>query len=287
MLMMTQQHGRRLSPEIFRQLRDIIYEQSGIFFPENKLYLLEGRLKIRLTELGLESFQQYVHYLGNATTQPEELKSIYNLVTINETYFFRYHKQLEAFSRSLLPALLQERVQQPQRSLRIWSAAVASGEELYTLAMLLREHLGSGLDQWDIQLLGTDISKRILAKARSGEYGANSFRGPEFPDLKARYFTRQGDIHRVNNDLRAMVAFDYLNLNDVPAIKQLGKVDFIFCRNVLIYFDQDMKKRVIGAFYDILNPGGHLLLGEAESLHGVSSAFKIEHYPGAFAYRKA
>ena len=277
---------RTLTQECFLDLRDLIYERSGIFFPENKLYLLEGRLNKRLDELELESFEAYVSYLRRQSIQTEELKQVYNLITINETYFFRYMKQLEVFSQTLLPNMVKSREKDPIRRIRIWSAASSSGEELYTIAMMVKEQLNGQLQRWNLDLLGTDISNKILADARTAVYGRNSFRGSANAYYKSKYFAQEGTQLKMRDDIKQMVRFDYLNLNDLSAIRRQRGVDFLFCRNVLIYFDQDMKKKVLRSFYDILNHGGYLFLGEAESLHGISSAFKVEHFPGAFVYRK-
>ncbi len=285
-MLLGNKNGRKLSPELFKSLRDLIYDKSGIFFPENKLYLLEGRLGSRLNELGLESFQEYYNHLRRLSVQTEELKKIYSLITINETYFFRYPKQLDVFNKTLFPEMIKERTQAANKRVNIWSAASSSGEELFTLAMMIKETLGIGVSRWNISLKGTDISRRILDAASKAEYGRNSFRGTVSTYYKSKYFTAQGDRFTVNDDIRKMVKFDYLNLNDINTIRQNRGLDFIFCRNVLIYFDKEMKKKVIKAFYDVLNHGGYLLLGEAESLHGVSSAFKVEHFPGAFVYKK-
>jgi len=282
----NQQTDRKLSLMHFKHLRDLIYEKSGIFFPENKLYLLEGRLRTRLNQLEMRTFAQYVSHVNNLETQAEELKKIYNLVTINETFFFRYHKQLDAFKRSLLPTLIKQRKQEKLTQINIWSAAASSGEELYTVAMILRESLGSEVNEWRLSLKGTDISKDILSKAELGVYGDNSFRSETDIIMRSKYFSKNGTKYEVKSDLKEMVNYEFLNLNDTAAILSQRKLDFIFCRNVLIYFDKEMKKRVIKAFYEILNHGGYLLLGESESLHGISSAFQVEHYPGAFVYRK-
>ncbi len=280
-------NGKKLSPELFLRLRDFIYDKSGIFFPENKLYLLEGRLLNRLNDLGMQSFNEYVNHVMGYSNQAEELTRIYNLVTINETYFFRFPRQLEVFSKNLLPDLLKSKSQTANSRIKIWSAAASSGEELFSLAMLIKDGLGSRLENWDINLKGTDISKSILEHAKKAEYGNNSFRGYENKQYKEKYFESIGGRLKVKDDIRDMVEFDYLNLNDVSAIRQNRNLDFIFCRNVLIYFDKEMKQRVIDAFYDQLNRGGYLLLGETESLHGINSKFKVEHFAGTFVYQKA
>ena len=278
--------GLTLSKAKFLELRDLIYERSGIFFPEGKLYLVEGRLSRRIRELNMGSFDEYVRYLKGLVDQSAELKKIYNLITINETYFFRYGKQLDAFSQKILPEVIKRREAEGNRRLKIWSSASSSGEELYTIAMLLREMYPNVVNTWRIDLVGTDISQKILADAKAAEYGRNSFRGQMNEYYKKRYFNPNNGKFAVADTVRKLVRFDYLNLNDVSAVRRMRGVDFLFCRNVLIYFDLTMKKRVTRAMYDVINHGGYLFLGEAESLHGISSAFRVVHFPGAFVYGK-
>lgn len=276
----------KLSLVKFRELRDFIYEQSGIFFQEGKKYLLENRLRKRIEELNMGSFDEYVAYLKGLMTRKEELKNIYNLITINETYFFRFEKQLDVFAKKLFPSLIEERKTAGTKRVKIWSAASSSGEEIYSIAMILKENLNNTLSLWQIDLFGTDISQRILKAAEEGLYGGNSFRGNVSNYYKTKYFTQDNGKLRVNDDLKKMTNFYYLNLNDISSIQRNRGVDFLFCRNVLIYFDNEVKKRVVRGFYDTLNHGGYLFLGEAESLHGISSAFKVEHFPGVFVYKK-
>ncbi len=275
-----------LGSDQFRRLRDIIYEKSGIFFAENKLYLLENRLGRRINELGMGSFEEYIRFIQSQDGSATEFIPIYNAVTINETFFFRFQAQLDAFWEKLLPELAKQRRSNRNLRLNIWSAASSSGEELYTLAIMLHEYLGPDLKNWEIDLIGTDISHRALDRASEACYTKNSFRGAMTEAQKERYFKPDGNEFRLREDLKAMVQFRYLNLNDSHEIRKLRGMDFIFCRNVLIYFDEAMKKRVLQSIYDVLTHGGHLFLGEAESLHGVSSAFAVEHFPGAFAYKK-
>lgn len=278
---------RTMSPEVFINFRDLIYDRSGIFFPENKLYLLEGRLFGRLRELSLSGYEEYFSYLESASVQAEELLKIYSLITINETFFFRNPKQLDIFDKSLLPEFVKKRSVASHKNMKVWSTASSSGEELYTLAIMLKEYMGADLDNWEIELQGTDISKQMLERAVSATYSHNSFRGKVPQKIMSKYFIKRNDRYSVIPEIQSMVDFDYLNLKDIDSIKKKRGQDFIFARNVLIYFDKEMKQRVIAAFHDILNPGGYLFLGEAESLHGISAAFTVEHYPGAFVYRKA
>ena len=270
----------------FHRLRDFIYARSGIFFTENKRYLLETRLGRRIVELGLKSFDGYLNYVKAEGDDHEEIRQIYNAITINETFFFRFQAQLNAFRMRLLPDLIAARQAAKDLRLRIWSAACSSGEELYTVAMILQELLGGEHHRWKINLLGTDISQKAINKAKVARYTPNSFRGGMTEAQKGKFFTQEGNDYQLDKSIVSMARYEYLNLNDESRLKRLPQFDFIFCRNVMIYFDKAVKRRVIRSLYDGLNHGGCLFLGEAESIHGVSSAFAVEHFSGAFSYRK-
>lgn len=278
--------GLSLAPNQFQELRDIIYTKSGIFFAENKVYLLENRLSRRIRELGMESFATYIQHIKAQAGNSEEFHQIYNAVTINETFFFRFMLQLDAFKR-MLEELIKKRTAEGKYRLKIWSAASSTGEELYTIGIILHEVLGHRLSLWDIQLLGTDISHRALALAKEASFSKNSFRGAMTQVQKDLYFNEQAPGRlKLNDRVRDMVEFKYLNLNDSMEIRGFREVDFVFCRNVMIYFDNDMKKRVLRSIYGVMNHGAYFFLGEAESLHGISSSFTVEHFSGAFAYKK-
>lgn len=275
-----------LELEQFRELRDIIYDKSGIFYAENKSYLLENRLGRRLNELGMSSFDEYIKFLKTQMGGSSEFHQIYNAVTINETFFFRYQAQLDAFRKKLLVPLIDERRKRGNKNLKIWSAAASSGEELYTLAIILHEELGAEMASWNLDVLGTDISHRALKLAEEAAYTKNSFRGSMTSAQKVKYFTPNGTAFHVNDLVKDIVKFRFLNLNDSFEIRKMINIDFVFCRNVMIYFDEEMKKRVLRSIYGALKHGGYFFLGEAESLHGVSSSFVVEHFSGAFAYKK-
>jgi chemotaxis protein methyltransferase CheR len=277
---------QKLNEETFRRLRDFIYEKSGIYFQEHKLYLLESRLGRRLRALGIDDFESYFMQLRRMPNQQAELIEIFNEITINETFFYRFPKQLDTFSQKLLPALMAKREAAGQRQIRFWSVASSSGEELYTLGMILLETVPAKLATWKFDILGTDISMKILEKAKEGLYTSNSFRNTLPDGWQRKYFTQQGVNYRINDSIKKMVRFDHANLTDFNKVRAMRGVDFIFCRNVLIYFDLEIKKQVIRNLYGVLNHGGYLFLGESESLHGISSAFKVEHFPGVFVYRK-
>lgn len=275
-----------LAVDQFRELRDIIYEKSGIFYTENKVYLLENRLGRRIKELGMASFKEYISHIRLQDGSSEEFHQIYNAVTINETFFFRYQAQLDAFKTKLLIPLIKERQVSGDKRLDIWSAASSSGEELYTIAIMVHEVLGIRIKEWAIRLRGTDISHRALKLAENAIYTKNSFRGAMSDHQKQRYFEEDGRMFKLKAEIKELAQFRYLNLNDSVELRKLRGLDFIFCRNVLIYFDEEMKKRVLRSMYGVLNHGGYFFLGEAESLHGISSSFAVEHFPGAFAYKK-
>jgi len=267
----------------FEELRKIIYEKCGIYFSDQKVYLLEGRLSRRLKELKMNSFETYLNYLRALPNKENELIQVYNLITINETYFFRYDKQFFAFTQQLLPEVAKRKKEQ-NSPVKIWSAGCSSGEEPYSLAILVHEYYNGQLPF--IQILGTDLSYCNLEKAQSGIYHKNSFRNQSLNHYTLKYFTVKDDLYQLSERIRKMVRFEYLNLNDTNRVALLKGQDFIFCRNVLIYFDDVVKRKIIRNFYEILNHGGYLFLGEAESLHGISSAFKVIHFQGGFCYYK-
>lgn len=278
--------GMNLATDQFQELRDLIYTKSGIFFAENKVYLLENRLSRRLKELGMDSFDAYIQHIRAQAGNSKEFHHIYNAVTINETFFFRFQAQLEAF-KNLLSKLMDQRVAQGRKEIKIWSAASSTGEELYTIGMMLHDLLGLKLSEWKISLVGTDISHRALALAKEAIYSKNSFRGAMTELQRKKYFVElDGNRFKLDDNIRNLVDFRYLNLNDGMEIRAFRDIDFVFCRNVMIYFDDDMKKRVLRSIYGVMTHGGFFFLGEAESLHGISSSFKVEHFSGAFAYEK-
>jgi chemotaxis protein methyltransferase CheR len=242
---------------------------------------MERRLRERLAALGLGSFNEYYQLLRYDERGRAELEEALDLVTINETYFLREAYQLRAFKDEVLPAL--RGVPQGRERLSIWSAGCSTGEEVYSIAMLTRE---SGLYPGrSVRIFGSDISRRVLAHARRGVYGKASFRAMPI-ELRRRYFLEHDDGAHVVDDLRSVSQFGHLNLLDTPRSSIVGRVDVIFCRNVLIYFDDAARRRVIEMFYDRLLPGGYLLLGHSESLLNVSTAFELVHLREDLVYRK-
>ncbi|MFN3740142.1 MAG: CheR family methyltransferase [Thermodesulfovibrionales bacterium] len=271
-----------MSDETFRLVRDLIRNYCGIYFDDSSKYLLERRLSRRVSLLNLNDFRDYYRFLLYDSKKEEELSAIMDILTVNETYFFREPNLLKAFSEEILPEFRQKN--QTQRRLRIWSGGCSTGEEPYTIAMLLLED--GRFFGWDIQITGSDISQRVLQVARKGVYGRNSFRQTDEYYIK-KYFRQEGEgLWRIKDSVRELVNFSYLNLLDPFRTKLIETMDVIFCRNVLIYFDMESRKKVIDMFYNKLCNGGYLLLGHAESLLNISSSFVLVHLKNDVVYRK-
>lgn len=271
----------RMSLVEFRLLRELIHAHAGLFFRDDLQYLVERRLAPRVRALGLDGFAAYHRYLRFDPGQAAELEVATEALTTNETYFFREPAQLEAFQGEVLPTLA--RLRSGDRRLRVWSAGCSSGEEAFTIAILLR---GSGLfPGWDLEVFGSDIARKVLAVARSAHYGPHAFRGVEAETL-LRWFQPVGEKWTLDAPIRRMVTFGHLNLLDEAAVAQVEPVDCIFCRNVLIYFDLPARRRVLESFHRRLRPGGWLLLGHSESLLNVTADFEAVQLEGDLAYRK-
>lgn len=272
-----------LDQEEFRLLRDFIYQYCGLFFADDSKYLLEKRLNRRLSELRLNNFRDYYYQLRYGQTREQELAAVIDLLTTNETYFFREDFQLKTFTEEVVPELVQVKKPRDDRYLRIWSAGCSSGEEPYTLAMLLLEN--PLLKGWTLEVIGTDISQRVLKTAREGLFGQNSFRATDEKYLK-RYFRPVGQKWQIDERVKELVTISHLNLFDKNRVTLLGEMDAIFCRNVIIYFDIEAKKRVIRSLFERLRPGGYLLLGHSESLLNISADFRLHHFTNDMLYQR-
>ncbi len=275
----------KISDEEFLQLRDFIYQQCGIFIAENRKYLVENRLSNRIKELKLKSYSEYYNFLRFDISKKTELNRLFEVVTTNETSFYRNPPQLKVFQETVMKNTLDECRKSGKKRLRIWSAGCSTGEEPYTIAMILHEILKTEISQWDIKITANDLSEAVLATARQGIYSEYALRTTP-KDIISKYFTAKDGQFAVNPNVKRLVQFGQINLNDKIQLSRVEKSHAVFCRNVIIYFDNDMKKRVINAFYDNLLPGGSLHIGHSESLHNISRAFTPEHYTGIIVYRK-
>jgi chemotaxis protein methyltransferase CheR len=277
----TLRKEQKITDEEFSQLRDFIYDQCGIYIADNRKYRLANRLK----ELNLKTYGEYFYYLRYDAGRKQELSRLFEVVTTNETSFFRNPPQLKVFEEKVLSAVLADLRASRSKRLRIWSAGCSTGEEPYTLAIILHEILRSEIASWDIKITANDLSEAVLHAARRGIYTEYALRTTP-PEIISKYFIKEGSNFKIKPELKKLVNFGQINLSDRMQLKRVERSQIVFCRNVIIYFDDEMKKQVISSFYDNLTPGGYLLIGHSESLHNITRAFKPEHHQGAIVYRK-
>lgn len=272
-----------MSAEELHLLRDLFSQASGFLLREDLKFIAERRLAPRLELLGLRDFAAYARYLRFDARGADELETAIDLLVPHETYFFREPGQLRCFEHELLPLL--EKHLARRRALQVWSAGCATGEEPYTLSMLLHDR--PSLAGWELDVLGTDLSRKALTTARKAEYGPMALRATT-PEQKAQFFEPldAGRV-RVLDTYREPVRFGQLNLLDTTAASLLPRFDVIFCRNVLIYFDQATRRRVVELFYERLAQGGYLLLGHSENLLQLSTRFELVQLEGDLVYRRA
>ena len=263
----------------YRVLCDLVREHSGLNFGEDSRFVVEKRVARRMAAVEAPSASAYVYELRRGGAS-DELTALVDELTTNETYFFREVGQLRALVDEIIPEM---RMRRNGRPVSVWSAGCASGEEPYTIAMMALE---AGLVPGrDLHIYASDIAPSVLKRARRGVYRPASFRETPEP-LQQKYFVEKDGVRRLRDDIKSHVDFIHLNLLDTERVALLGRMDVVICRNVIIYFDGDTKKRVIDLFYDRLHPGGYLLLGHSESLITLSSAFELCHLRNDLVYRR-
>ncbi len=271
-------------PYLFR-IRDLVYRASGIFQPDNKFYILENRCAKRLEALGITSLFEYFRLLTTSSRRESEIRLLLNEITVGETSFFRNQPQLDAFRKTVIPQLVEAKGRLGNRRLTIWSAGCATGEEPYSLAMMLAEESQTTLRGWSWNIFAVDLNDQRLEQAREGVYGEYALRSVT-PYYMQKYFRPRNGQHQVCDEIRSMVTFERLNILDDSRMVFLKGQDAIFCCNVLIYFGGEPKRRVIQHFHNNVNLGGYLFLGHSESLFGINNDFRLLHFPGCVAYRK-
>jgi chemotaxis protein methyltransferase CheR len=260
-----------LDDRTFAAFQVYVYELTGIHYTDSKRYLLDSRIKKRAQAAGLDG-RPYYDFITKSPASKRQVEELIDDVSTNETSFFRHKQQIDAF-QTIVAELIAERQQAADRSLFIWSAACSSGEEAYTLAMIVQDLLAQDRG-WRIKFKGTDISPGIVSKAQSGRYSRRATRN--MPEKYEKYLVAvpgDTDHFEIAPELRKLVDFEVLSLLDKPHMDKIGSPDIIFCRNVLIYFDDEAKRKVLKALWDSLVPGGYLVLGPSESLLGVSDDF--------------
>ncbi|MGB9734796.1 MAG: CheR family methyltransferase [bacterium] len=272
-----------LEDDDFHKLRDFIKDYSGIYFSDEQKYIFVSRLSSRLAVRKLNSFKDYYLFLKYDKAREEELSIVVDLLTTNETYFFREMLQFKALFEEIIPMIREEKASFTKPSLRIWSAGSSSGEEPYTISILVKEY---GVEKdFNVEIYATDISQRVLTISRKGIYGNASFRVTD-EYYKKKYFEPYGDKYKIKDEIKNMVRISHMNLMDSALINLLAPMDVIVCRNVLIYFDLESKKKLIEKFYNKLGDKGWLLLGHAESLINITSLFKLVQLKNDLVYRK-
>jgi chemotaxis protein methyltransferase CheR len=271
---------------IFRQIRDLVYKVCGIFQLEEKLYLMSGACDRRMKDLGLRNSREYWDRLTAHSGRETELRNLLNEVTIGETCLFRSPPQLEALRKVILPEIAAEKSKQVVKRLRIWSAGCSTGEESYTLAMNMLEESELLLKGWTVEIVATDLNDRSVETAKAGIYGDYALRATT-DYFKSKYFSpvEQKKL-QVRPEVKKLITFSRLNLQDDSKMLFVKGMDLIFCCNVLIYFDGTSKSKVIDHFFTNLNFGGYFFLGTSESLMKLNDKFHLVHFPGAIAYWK-
>lgn len=288
----------QLSEPELKLLQTLIYEQCGMYFDDRRTHFLEDRLHRRLRACRMESFYSYYRLLTSREGRGE-LSALLENLTVNETSFFRNQPQLELFHKTILEDLLRRKQSRGDTRLRLWSAGCSTGQEAYTMAMLTCDALAFFMlrqastqrqfspkplvpPPWRLEIVASDISYSALRAAQEGVYRDHQLE-PVDTMYRLRYFDRVGDTYRVKDALRQIVQFDFHNLK-TEYLPQRN--DVIFCRNVMIYFDAAEQKRLVEKLWRCLNPGGHLLIGHAETLYGISDRFRMLHLNHGTAYER-
>lgn len=274
-----------MSSRSFEVWRKYIYDSTGLYFQDNKKYLLENRLQKRISHLGLNTFEQYFDFVKFNPSASTEIKYLYEAITINETFFFRNQPQLDALVTTIIPEIIETKLKLGKNKIRIWSAACSSGEETYSIAMMINDLIKPKNPQIEFEIIGTDINNAVIDVARRGSYKEYSVRNTPIFYLK-KYFKSNGNSFDLDPNIKSMAYFKLSNLYDDLSMRTMINFDIIFCANVLIYFDQSSKIKVINHLYNSLNKGGYLFVGYSETLHGISKAFKLTSFPKTIGYKK-
>jgi chemotaxis protein methyltransferase CheR len=271
---------------VYRQIRDLVYKVSGIYKSEDKFYLLADGCLRRMKQLGARTPRDYWDQLTAQPGRDGELRHLLNEITTGETCLFRSQPQLDALRKVILPGMVAEKTKQIPKRLRIWSAGCSTGEESYTLAINILEESERLLKGWTVEILATDLNDRSIETAKAGIYGDYALRSTT-DYFRRKYFSTVDEKKlQVRPQVKRLVTFSRLNLQDDSKMLFMKGMDLIFCCNVLIYFDGVSKAKVINHFFANLNLGGYFFLGTSESLMKVNEQFHLVHFPGTIAYWK-
>lgn len=267
----------------FEKLAEFIYRKSGIFLEVSKHYDKINKYVLkRIDELEVSNFRKYFFQLRFEDKDGTEFQNLMNAVTVNETYFFREHDQFEVMVNDVLPQL--DKIRSSDEPLRILSAPCSTGEEPYSMVLYLLEE-ESLIERRDIEIVGIDIDSNVIKKAQDGKFSERSVHAIP-PNQLAKYFKKTSFSYNLIDDLVGAVDFKVVNIFDRAQIRELGKFDIIFSRNMLIYFDDASKKEVAMNFYDMLKPNGYVFLGHAEYMSRIVSVYKARKFGTTMIYQK-
>jgi chemotaxis protein methyltransferase CheR len=270
-----------ISDEDFLKFKEFFYRRTGISFELSKRYFVDKRLIERIEATGTGTFRGYFTHL-RLQASGEELQQLTNLMTVNETYFLREEYQFRCLVDSILPEIIRHRI--GTDTIRIWCIPSSSGEEPYSIAMYLMENW-PGISKWDVEIISSDIDTGILRRARAGRYSARSVQHVP-AHWMVKYFKSIGDEYQLCNDIRNAIEFTRVNLSEAADTLTYRNFDVIFCRNLLIYFDDLSRQTAAEMFFEALKPGGFICLGHSESMSRISSLFKVRKFPEAIVYQK-
>jgi chemotaxis protein methyltransferase CheR len=277
--------ANEMTNDEFEKMRVLIYDLIGIYFTDTKKYLLESRISKRIKANKMNNFTDYIKLL-NSKPNKLELDLLFDAITINETYFFRVPQQFDDLENVVLPEIANRKMVLPNPTIRIWSAAASTGEEAYTIAIIILERLKPLFPKINFEIIGTDINLSVLENARQGIYKEYAIRNvPE--SMLQKYFTKNNHNYILSDEVKKMVRFSQLNLYEPIELRSMLSFDVVFCANVLIYFDIPSKKKVVSNLYKLMTNGAYLFLGYTESLHGISKQFNLVHLTKAMAYQKS
>ena len=271
-----------LSKEDFERFREFFYEKTGILFDESKRYFVDRRIIERMKATGYDNFKSYFIAI-KYDISGKELQNLINALTVNETYFFREEYQFQAMVENMLPEITSRK--KPGERVRIFSIPSSTGEEPYSIALYLLEYW-KDIDKWDVEIVSADIDTNALEAAKQGVYSSRSVQNLPKPILQ-KYFTPLKDgYYKITDDLINAIEFKKANIVNSIEMLKFRNFDIVFCRNLLIYFDDLSRKKAAENLYSAMNPGGFICLGHAESMSRISSIFEARRFPKAIVYQK-
>ena len=274
-------HAVPISSDDVQRFCEFIYRRTGMSFTESKRYFIDRRLEDRIAATGSPSFAAYFSLLR--ADADHEIEHLINSFTVNETYFYREDHQLRCMTSSMLDLIAAKKA--PGGTVRIWSIPCSTGEEPYSIALWLMENWPQ-VDDYNIEVVGSDIDTRALKAAAEGIYGDRALMRLSRSVINRYFRPLEGGNHQIDDGLRSSIEFTRANLIDPHDMAQYRDFDLIFCRNVLIYFDDASRRQAAENLYDCLRPGGYICLGHSESMSRISPLFRVARFPDAIVYQR-